>query len=161
MEEVVVSSVIPEKEAKITILGVPDKPGIAANVFSKIAEQEISVDMIIQNISEDKKTDITFTVSRGNYKQAIKTANIIKDEIKAKEVKGDDKIGKISVVGVGMRSEAGVAAAMFQALSGKNINIEMISTSEIRISCVIREEDLDEAVKVLHEKFQLGKRPGA
>lgn len=161
MEEVVVSSVIPEKEAKITILGVPDRPGIAATVFGKIAEQEISVDMIIQNISEDRKTDITFTVARGSYKQALKISNQIKEDIKAREVKGDDKIGKVSVVGVGMKSTPGIAAAMFQALSGKNINIEMISTSEIRISCVIPEEKLDEAVRVLHDKFQLGKKAGA
>ncbi len=161
MEEVVVSSVIPEKEAKITILSVPDRPGIAATVFGKIAEQEISVDMIIQNVSEERKTDITFTVARGSYKQALKISNQIKDEIQAREVKGDDKIGKVSVVGVGMKSTPGIAAAMFQALSAKNINIEMISTSEIRISCVIPEEKLDEAVKVLHEKFQLGKKAGA
>ena len=161
MEKYAVTSIIPEKESKITILGVPDRPGIAARVFGIIAQEEISVDMIIQNVSEEKKTDITFTVGRGNYKQALKVTNVIKDEIQAREVKGDDKIGKISVVGVGMRSAPGVAATMFQALSEKNINIEMISTSEIRISCVIREEHLDEAVKILHETFRLGKKTGA
>ncbi|MDI6784757.1 MAG: aspartate kinase [bacterium] len=159
MEQAVVSYVIPSKnEAKVTIVGVPDKPGIAALVFNKLADKEISVDMIIQNVSEAGKTDITFTVTKGEYKDAIKVSEVLKTEIGAKEVIGDDKVGKISVVGVGMRSAPGIAAMMFSALAEKGINIEMISTSEIRISCVIREEHLDTAVKVLHDKFELGKR---
>ncbi|MCX7920203.1 MAG: aspartate kinase [bacterium] len=163
MEQAVVSYVIPSKnEAKVTIVGVPDKPGIAALVFGKLAEKEISVDMIIQNVSEAGKTDITYTVAKSDYKEAIKVSESLKKEIGAREVKGDDKIGKISVVGVGMRSAPGIAATMFSALAEKGINIEMISTSEIRISCVIDEKHLDTAVKVLHEKFELGKRqPGA
>jgi aspartate kinase len=163
MEEAVVSYVIPSKnEAKVTIIGVPDKPGIAALVFNKLAEKEISVDMIIQNVSEAGKADITFTVTKGEYKDAIKVSELLKSEIGAKEVIGDQNIGKLSVVGVGMRSTPGIAAAMFSALAENGINIEMISTSEIRISCVIQENQLDEAVKILHDKFELGKRkPGA
>lgn len=163
MEEAVVSYVIPSKnEAKVTIIGVPDKPGIAAMVFRKLAEKEISVDMIIQNVSEAGKADITFTINKGEYKDAVKVSESLKAEIGAKEVIGDQKIGKLSVVGVGMRSTPGIAAAMFSALAENGINIEMISTSEIRISCVIQEDQLDAAVKILHDKFELGKRkPGA
>ena len=157
MEKAVVSYIIPNKsEAKITIAGVPDKPGVAAKVFSQLAEHEISVDMIIQNISEEGKTDITFTIEQGRIKEALKVANELKDVIGAKSIIPDDKIGKISVVGVGMRSAPGVAATMFSALAEKGINIQMISTSEIRISCVIPEDKLDEAVQILHDKFQLG-----
>jgi aspartate kinase len=163
MEQAVVSYVIPSKnEAKVTIVGVPDKPGIAGLVFSKLAEKDISVDMIIQNVSEAGKTDITYTVTKGDYKEALKISESFKKDIGAREVKGNEKIGKISVVGVGMRSAPGIAATMFSSLAEKGINIEMISTSEIRISCVIQEEHLDEAVKILHDKFELGKRqPGA
>ena len=157
MEKATVAYIIPNKnEGKITILGVPDHPGVAGKLFSNLAEQDISVDMIIQNISEQGKTDITYTVEQSRFKDACKITQELKEKIGAREVKGDDKIGKISVVGIGMRSAPGVASAMFNALAEKNINIEMISTSEIRISCVIREEQLDEAVKVLHDTFELG-----
>lgn len=157
MEKATVAYIIPSKnEAKITISGVPDKPGIAAKVFSALAENEVSVDMIIQNVSEQGKTDITFTVEQNRVKDAMKVANGLKTDIGARNVKGDDKIGKISVVGLGMRSAPGVASTMFEALSKKGINIEMISTSEIRISCIIREDKLDEAVQILHDRFQLG-----
>jgi aspartate kinase len=157
MEKATVAYIIPSKnEAKITISGVPDKPGIAAKVFSQLAENEVSVDMIIQNVSEQGKTDITFTVEQNRLKDALKVTNGLKEVIKARSVKGDDKIGKISVVGLGMRSAPGVASSMFEALSAKGINIEMISTSEIRISCIIREDKLDEAVQILHDRFQLG-----
>ncbi len=157
MEKAVVAYIIPSKaEAKITILGVPDKPGVAGQVFAKLAEQEIPVDMIIQNISELGKTDITFTVEQNRMKEAFRVATEMKELLGAREVKGDDKVAKISVVGLGMRSAPGVAATMFNALAEKGINIEMISTSEIRISCVIREEFLDNAVKILHDRFELG-----
>lgn len=156
MENVVVSGVAYKKdEAKITVVKVPDKPGIAAKLFVPIAESGIVVDMIIQNVSEEGTTDLTFTVSKTDYKKAMTMVGELAKDLEAAEVKGDEKIAKVSVVGVGMRSHAGVAAKMFSTLSNEGINIEMISTSEIKVSCVIEEKHTELAVRVLHEAFEL------
>lgn len=158
MEDIVVSGVAYNKnEAKITISGVPDKPGIAAKIFGELADNNIVIDMIIQNQGEDGKSDISFTVSKEDTRSAFDLMNKIKDAIGAEKVTCDEGIGKISIVGVGMRSHSGVASKMFSALAKSNINIEMISTSEIKISCVIRESEVEKAVKVLHEAFELNK----
>ncbi len=158
MEELEVSSVACDKdEAKISIRGVPDKPGIAAKIFSKISEANIVVDMIIQNISVHGFTDLTFTVSKKDLKKSLAITSKIAGELKAKEVISDDKIAKISVIGVGMRNHYGTASTMFKALSKENINIMMISTSEIKISCVIDARYAEHATRVLHDTFGLGK----
>ena len=154
MDSVLVSGVTYDKdEAKITLLKVPDRPGLAAQIFSPIAEAHIVVDMIIQNASEDGTTDLTFTVSKADYKKAISLVEKTASAIQAKGVKVDPNIAKVSIVGVGMRTHAGVAAKMFRVLAREGINIEMISTSEIKISVVIGEKQMERAVRVLHEEF--------
>jgi len=154
MDSVLVSGVTYDKdEAKITILRVPDRPGLAAQIFSPIAEANIVVDMIIQNASEDGTTDLTFTVPKADYKKAIALVENMANAIQAKGVTVDPGIAKVSIVGVGMRTHAGVAAKMFQVLSRAGINIQMISTSEIKISVVIEEKSTERAVRVLHEAF--------
>jgi aspartate kinase len=140
-------------EAKITVVRVPDRPGLAAQLFTPIAEANIVVDMIIQNASEDGTTDLTFTVPKADYKQAIALVEKSAPVLDAKGVKADPHIAKISIVGVGMRSHAGVAAKMFQVLSSAGVNIEMISTSEIKISVVVDEKYTELAVRVLHDAF--------
>ena len=156
MEQAVISGIAFNRdEAKLTILGVPDKPGIAHRIFGGIADANVAVDMIVQNISEDGTTDVTFTVHRNDYDQAMGILNTIAQEMGARAVQGDSKIVKISVVGVGMRSHAGIAAKMFEALSGEGINIRMISTSEIRISVVVDEKYLELGVRTLHDAFGL------
>ncbi|MBU0651210.1 aspartate kinase [bacterium] len=158
MEDLVVSGVaLAKDEAKITIMSVPDKPGIAARIFKTLAENNINVDIIIQNISEDGITDISFTVPKDEMKKTIKTSEEISKQIGAKQVVCNDKIAKLSVVGVGMRRHVGVAAKMFEVLAENNINIQMISTSEIKISCVIDEKLADKALQAVHDKFELGK----
>jgi len=158
MEKVAVSGVAYNKdEAKITIIRVPDKPGIAASLFGPIADANINVDMIIQNISEDGYTDMTFTVPRGDYEKALELVEKTGKELGAKGVKGDPNISKVSVIGVGMRSHAGIASSVFSALSKEGINIQMISTSEIKVSCVIDSKYTELAVRVLHDAFNLGK----
>jgi len=161
MEKLLVSGVTYNKnEAKITILEVPDRPGIAAKLFRSVADANISVDMIVQDVSEKGVTNISFTVNKSDLKKALAAVNKAVPEIKAGgRVTSDENIAKVSVVGVGMRSHSGVAAEMFEALAAKGINIEMISTSEIKISCIIRAEQTEEAVKTLHSKFKLGKVP--
>jgi len=155
MEDVVVSGVaFNRSEAKITMLSVPDHPGIAAEVFGAIGEAGIVVDMIIQNVAADEKNDISFTVSRADYEKALKLAEDLSKKFGGRDVVGDPSIAKVSAVGVGMRSHADVASKMFKALSEKGINIQSISTSEIKISALISEEDLDEAVRAVHEAFQ-------
>jgi aspartate kinase len=155
MEDVVVSGVaFNRSEAKITMLSVPDHPGIAAEVFGAIGEAGIVVDMIIQNVAADEKNDISFTVSRADYDKALKLAKDLSNKFGGRDVVGDPSIAKVSAVGVGMRSHADVASKMFKALSEKGINIQSISTSEIKISALIAEEDLDEAVRAVHEAFQ-------
>jgi len=143
-------------EAKLTIRGVPDQPGVAYKILGPIGEANIEVDMIVQNIAHDDTTDFTFTVNRGEFDKAMKILRQTAEELGAREVIGDDKIVKISLVGVGMRSHAGIASRMFEALSAEGINIQMISTSEIKISVVVDEKYLELGVRALHEAFGLG-----
>jgi aspartate kinase len=142
-------------EAKLTISGVPDRPGIASKILSPIADANIEVDMIIQNIADDATTDFTFTVHRNDYQRAKAALEKICAELGAKKVTGDDGIVKVSIVGVGMRSHAGIASTMFKALAEEGINIRMISTSEIKISVVVDEKYLELAVRTLHAAFKL------
>ncbi|MBC8473467.1 MAG: aspartate kinase [Candidatus Omnitrophica bacterium] len=159
MEDVLVSGIAADKkEAKVTICDVPDRPGVAARIFRDLADNNINVDMIIQNISRTGCTDVSFTMpveESGRARQVIQ--RIVKD-VKAKEVIYNRNIAKISIVGIGMRSHSGVAAKMFEALASKKINIDMISTSEIKISCVIDKKRSQDAVKTLHLAFKLGKK---
>ena len=156
MEGILVSGVAYDKnEAKIAVLGVPDKPGIAAKLLTPLSDAAISVDMIVQNVSHDGLTDFTFTVTKADLKQALLITNESAKEIQAKEVQADENISKISIVGLGMRSHAGVATRMFAVLAKNSINIGMISTSEIKVSVVIDEKYTELAVRVLHEEFGL------
>jgi aspartate kinase len=160
MERLVVSGVTHDKDqARITLRTVPDKPGIAAKIFTPVADAGIVVDMIIQNTRAEGQTDLTFTVPKASFKQALDMQNKIAKEIGAEDVFGDEKISKVSVIGVGMKDHSGVASKMFNALAKENINILMISTSEIRISCIIEEKYTELAVRVLHSAFDLDKRP--
>jgi aspartate kinase len=159
MEDVLVSGVTYNKdEAKLTLLGVKDKPGIAATVFRALADAEVNVDMIIQDVSEQGVNNMSFTVAKTDLKKAQDTLRKVSEQLAAGGISTDESIAKISVVGVGMRSHSGVAAQMFEALAKANINIQMISTSEIKISCVILEQDTERAVRALHEQFKLGAR---
>ncbi len=156
MERVAVSGVTGDRnQAKITIVGVPDRPGIAAGLFGPVADANIIVDMIIQNVSQDSLTDISFTVPRADLAKAVGLAERVAKEIEAKSVGVTESIAKVSLVGVGMRSHSGVAARMFQVLSREGINVMMISTSEIKISCVIEEKYLELAMRALHAEFGL------
>jgi len=156
MERLVVTGVTCHKnDARITLRMVPDQPGVAAKIFTPIAEAGILVDMIIQNTRSEGQTDLTFTVSKADYRQAMEIEKKIAEEIGAEAVFGDENIAKVSITGVGMRSHSGVAATMFKALAQENINIMMISTSEIRISCVIEEKYAELSVQVLHKAFGL------
>ena len=160
MEDVMVAAVAYDRnQAKITVAGVPDRPGIAATIFGRVAEKEINVDMIIQNVSENGLTDISFTVPKNEVKKAVAQIETINKDIGARAVIADDKIGKVSVIGVGMRSHSGVAAKTFKALADAGINIMMISTSEIKVSCVVASDEVDRAVRVLHEAFELALPP--
>jgi len=162
MEKVVVSGITHDKkEAKITITRVVDRPGIAAKLFGRVADAGVVVDMIVQNISQDGHTDISFTVPRTDFHKATEIVRGIATEIGADQVLGEERIAKVSIVGVGMRTHSGVAAKMFAALAAKNINIMMISTSEIKVSCVIEEKHAELAVRVLHDAFQLETQPMA
>ena len=145
-------------EAKLTVMGVPDIPGVASKILGPISEANIEVDMILQNVAEDQTTDFTFTVHRNDFDQALLILNNTAKALNAREVKGDNKIAKVSIVGVGMRSHAGVATKMFDALAAENINIQMISTSEIKISVVMAEKYLELAVRSLHSAFELGRK---
>jgi aspartate kinase len=144
-------------EAKLTIRGVPDRPGIAARILGEVGGANINVDMIVQNVGADGTTDFTFTVARGDYKKATEILKKVAQELTAREVAGDDKIVKISIVGVGMRSHAGIASKMFKTLANEGINIQMISTSEIKISVVVDEKYLELGVRALHAAFGLDK----
>ena len=156
MERLVVSGVTHDKDqARITLKKVPDKPGIASKIFSPIADGGIVVDMIIQNTRAEGQTDLTFTVPKDNFKEALEIEKKIAEDIEAENVFGDEKIAKVSVIGVGMKDHSGVASKMFTALARENINIMMISTSEIRISCIIEEKYTELAVRVLHSTFEL------
>lgn len=160
MEQPVVSGIAFNRdEAKLTISGVPDTPGSALRILKPVSDANIEVDMIVQNVGEDNKTAFTFTVHRNDFKRAKGVLEGVASELGAGEVAGDSKIAKVSIVGVGMRSHAGVATKMFGALSNEGINIQMISTSEIKISVVIDEKYLELAVRALHSAFELDK-PG-
>lgn len=159
METVLVSGITYNKdEAKISVLRVPDRPGIASQLFMPLSEANITVDMIIQNVSVDGFTDMTFTVPKGDYKKALKIVEESARQIGASEVRSDENITKISIVGVGMRSHSGIASKMFQILSQEGVNILMISTSEIKVSCVIDAKYSELAVRVLHEAFGLDRK---
>ncbi len=142
-------------EAKVTIKGIPDQPGIAAAVFCPVAAADINVDVIVQNISEDGLTDLTFTVPRSDYSATLKLLNTLCLEMNAREVRGDDTVAKVSIIGVGMRSHAGVAKKMFEVLAKENINIQMITTSEIKVTVVLEEKYVELAVRSLHKAFGL------
>ncbi len=158
MERLIVSGVTHDKnQARITLKKVPDKPGIAAKIFTPVADAGIVVDMIIQNTRPGGQTDLTFTVPKANFEQALEMQKKIAAEIGAEDVFGDENIAKVSVIGVGMKDHSGVASTMFNALAKENINIMMISTSEIRISCVVEEKYTELAVRVLHTAFELDK----
>ncbi|SNB45155.1 aspartate kinase [Geobacter sp. DSM 9736] len=156
MEAVLVSGIAYDKnEAKIAVMRVPDKPGIAAKILSPLSEANISVDMIVQNVSEDSFTDFTFTVTKADFKKALAITKESAKEVEAKDVMTDENISKISIVGVGMRSHAGVATKMFETLAKEGINIQMISTSEIKVSVVVDAKYTELAVRVLHDAFGL------
>ena len=156
MEKAIISGVTHDvSEGKLTIADVPDRPGIAARVFRGLADEGVNVDMIVQNVSTDGTTDISFTVPREDGARAKQTVESVLKEIGAAGVSYDDGIGRVSLVGAGMRSHPGVAATMFAALSEAGVNIEMISTSSIRISCVVREADVVKAVRAVHDRFRL------
>jgi len=142
-------------EAKLTVLGVPDQPGVASQILSPIADDGIEIDMIVQNVAQDSTTDFTFTVHRNDYDRALEILQDIAKKLGAREVTGDDKIIKISIIGVGMRSHAGIASTMFKTLANEGINIRMISTSEIKISVVVDEKYLELGVRALHDAFGL------
>jgi len=157
MEEPVISGIAFNRdEAKMTVLGVPDMPGIAYQILGPVAESNIDVDMIIQNVGQDGLTDFTFTVHQDDMKKTLNILNTkVKDHVKAREVNGDNNIAKLSIVGVGMRSNVGVASKMFRTLAEEGINISTISTSEIKISVILEEKLLNKAVKSLHKVFDL------
>jgi aspartate kinase len=156
MEQAIVSGVVDDdSEAKVTVSGVPDRPGIAAQLFRTLADADINVDMIVQNVSAAGVTDISFTVPREDLAQGTEITSTIAQEIGAAGVTTDERIARVSLIGAGMKSNPGVAATMFEVLAGQGVNIEMISTSAIRISCVIPEDDLETAVTALHEAFEL------
>ncbi len=156
MEKAIISGIAFNKdEAQLTIRGVPDQPGIASLILGPIADHNIDVDMIVQNVGEDGLANFTFTVPRNDFKTALQSLEESSNKLKAKKVEGNNKIVKISMVGVGMRTHAGIASKMFSVLAKNNINISMISTSEIKISVVTNEENLNNAVNVLHSAFGL------
>ncbi len=159
MEQVSVSSVTGDRhQAKVTIVGVPDRPGIAARIFGPIAEANVIVDMIIQNVSQASLTDMSFTIPRADLPKAASLVKRIARDIDAKSVAVTESIAKVSLVGVGMRTHSGVAAKMFEVLSKEGINIMMISTAEIKISCVIEEKHLQQAMRALHKAFGLDRK---
>jgi aspartate kinase len=156
MEQAVVTAITHDtSEAKLTVTGVPDKPGIAARLFRALADRHVNVDTIVQNVSLQGTTDISFTVPRDDLAASLEVTRELLPDIGAGEVLADDDIAKVSLVGAGMRSHPGVSATMFETLAAHGINIEMISTSSIRLSCVVRAERVEEAVRALHEVFEL------
>lgn len=160
MEHAIISAVVDDdSEAKVTIAGVPDRPGIAASLFRRLADANVNVDMIVQNVSEDGVTDISYTAPKEDLRTSLDITQALADEIGATGVTSDSDIARVSVVGAGMKSNPGVAATMFETLAGNGINIEMISTSAIRISCVIAADQLERAVVVLHDAYGLGANP--
>lgn len=158
MERAVVSGIAFDKnQARINVRGVPDRPGIAYQILGAVADANIEIDMIIQNAGNEGTTDFSFTVPRGDYKAVLELLRHQRDSIGAMEISGDDTVCKVSIVGLGMRSHVGVAARMFRALAAENINIQMISTSEIKVSVLIDEKYMELATRVLHKEFELNK----
>lgn len=158
MEQAVISGIAFNRdEAKITVVGVPDQPGIAYQILGPVADANIDVDMIVQNVGHENTTDFTFTVHRNDFARAMDIVKSHAAAIGAREVTGDDKIAKVSIVGVGMRSHVGIARRMFETLSKENINLQMISTSEIKISVVVEDKYMELAVRALHQAFELDK----
>jgi len=160
MEQALISGVAHDDgEAKVTIQSVPDRPGVAARIFRAVADERVNIDMIVQNVSHDGLTDVSFTAPKPDLARIRAVVQPIVEEISAGGYSIDDGIAKISLVGAGMKSHPGVAADMFQALAEEGVNIEMISTSSIRVSCVIRAADAERAVRAVHRRFGLGE-PG-
>ena len=160
MEQAIISAVVDDdSEAKVTITGVPDRPGIAASLFRRLADSDVNVDMIVQNVSEDGVTDISYTAPKDDLATSLAITEALAAEIGATGVTADAGIARVSVVGAGMKSNPGVAATMFETLANHGINIEMISTSAIRISCVIAADQLEQAVVVLHDAYGLSQAP--
>src|SRR5499427_9878170 len=161
MEDVVVSGIAYDRnEAKIAVRGVPDVPGIAAKIFGALSEKAIVVDLIVQNVAKDGKTDLTFTVSKSDFASAKEVVKGVAKAIKADGVETDDQVAKVSIVGVGMRNHSGVAAKMFEVLAKEGINIQMISTSEIKVSCLIHSNYAELAMRALHTAFGLDRADG-
>jgi aspartate kinase len=157
MEQAIISGVTHDtSEAKVTIAHVPDRPGIAATVFRALADEAVNVDMIVQNVSTAGHTDISFTVPKEDLSRAKKVMEHLVDDVEASGFTSDESVGRVSLVGAGMKTHPGVAATMFETLAGAGVNIEMISTSSIRISCVVAEDDVERAVRALHDAFELG-----
>ena len=160
MEHAIISAVTHDaSEAKMTVSGVADKPGVAGRLFRALADTDVNVDMIVQNVSSEGVTDISFTVPRSQLDGALSVAQGLIGELGADDVSADDGIARVSLIGAGMQTTPGVAARMFETLAAAGINIEMISTSAIRISCVIRAGEMERAVVALHESFELDKDP--
>ncbi|MBI4261629.1 MAG: aspartate kinase [Actinobacteria bacterium] len=161
MEKAIVSGVAhADNEAKVTVIGVPDRPGVAATIFRALADEGVSVDMIVQNVSHDGRTDVSFTSPKDDLPRIAGVMDRVAEEVGAEGHAADDGIAKVSLVGAGIRSDPGVAAAMFAALAEEGINIEMISTSSIRVSCVIRAEHAERAVRAIHARFNLAGEAG-
>ena len=159
MEEAVLTGVAHDRsEAKVTVLGIPDDPGQAAKMFRAVADAEINIDMVLQNVSRESegKTDITFSLPRSDGDQAVSVLEKAKEQIGFEELIYDNEVGKVSLVGAGMRSHPGVSAKFFGALADAGVNLELISTSEIRISVLVKDTELDDAVRVIHAAFGLG-----
>jgi aspartate kinase len=157
MEEAVVTAVTHDtSEAKVTVSGVPDRPGVAARLFRALADKSINVDMIVQNTSAHGTTDISFTVPKTDLPVSVETAQSHADELGASGVTSDADVARVSLIGAGMKSHPGIAATMFETLANEQINIDMISTSTIRTSCIVRADDVERAVRSLHNAFDLG-----
>ena len=160
MEDIVVSGVTLQKdEAKVTVRDVPDRPGMAAEIFRELAEQGLNVDMIVQNVSREGSTDVSFTVVKGDLPATLRVTRHAAHQTGAGEVTTDEGVAKISIVGLGMRSHSGIAAKMFEALARERVNIEMISTSEIKISCIVRKTHAERAMRAIHRAFGLNRAP--
>jgi aspartate kinase len=157
MEQAIISGVAHDtSEGKLVVRRVPDKPGIAARIFTALADEQINIDMIVQNVSADGTTDISFTLPTSDGPRALQILEGLRDDVGMEAVDFDEHVGKVSLVGAGMKTHPGIAASMFTALSEAGVNIEMISTSTIRISVVVRQEDVETAVRAVHERFGLG-----
>ena len=157
MEEAVVTAVTHDtSEAKVTVSGVPDRPGVAARLFRALADKSINVDMIVQNTSAHGTTDISFTVPKTDLAVSVETAQSHAEELGATGVASDADVARVSLIGAGMKSHPGIAATMFETLANEQINIDMISTSTIRTSCIVRADDVERAVRCLHKAFDLG-----